>query len=119
MDGSTPTIIDNPGIRIEPNFLSIEEQEKLRFESKMMLSLYGYSTVPYWTRPNWNKQIAGLISKTRVNSIKVTGRDPKKTMAQPPMTEHAKALREEQELALIKTKPYETNTETQAPWKAA
>eukprot|EP01083_Nonionella_stella_P200936 735411_1 len=40
-------------------------------------------------------------------------------MAQPPMTEHAKALREEQELALIKTKPYETNTETQAPWKAA
>lgn len=116
MDGSTPSLLDNPGIRIESDFLSEEEQEKLRFESKMMLSLYGYSTIPFWTRPNWNKQISGLLSKTRVNAIKVTGRDPKQIVADPPMTEHAQTLREDQDAALIKTKPYEANEPTQAPW---
>merc|ERR1719203_1185928 len=49
MDGSTPSIMDNPGIRIESEFLTKEEQERLRFESKMMLSLYGYSAIPFWT----------------------------------------------------------------------
>lgn len=119
MDGSSPSLMENPGIRIESDFLSVEEQEKLRFESKMMLSLYGYSTIPFWTRPNWNKQISGLLSKTRVNAIKVTGRDPKQIMTEPPMTDHARSLREDQDAALVKTKPYEANEPTQAPWKWA
>jgi len=119
MDGSTPSLLENPGIRIESDFLSPEEQQKLRFESKMMLSLYGYSTIPFWTRPNWNKQIAGLLSKTRVNAIKITGRDPKQIISDPPMTDHARSLREEQEAALVKTKPYEANEPSQAPWKWA
>lgn len=32
MDGSTLTLNDNPGIRIESNFLSKEEQDRLRLE---------------------------------------------------------------------------------------
>eukprot|EP01083_Nonionella_stella_P257920 882280_1 len=119
MDGSTPGIMHNPGIRIESDFLTPQEQERLRFESKMMLSLYGYSTIPFWTRPNWNKQISGLLSQTRVNAIKVTGRDQNKALKEIPMTDHAKSLREEQEAAIIKTKPYETNEQRPAPWKSA
>lgn len=119
MNGSTIPIMDNPGIRIEPNFLNEEEQEKLRFETKMMLSLYGYSTIAFWARPNWNKQIAGLLSKTRVNAIKVSGRDTASAVHQPEMTEHARELKKEQEDALIKTKPYETNEPNRAPWGSA
>ena len=119
MNGSTLSIMDNPGIRIERNFLSNEEQEKLRFETKMILSLYGYSTIAFWARPNWNKQIAGLLSKTRVNAIKVSGRDTSSSVHQPEMTEHARELKKEQEDALIKTKPYETNEPIRAPWGSA
>lgn len=119
MNGQAPSIMDNPGIRVEPDFLSEEEQEQLRFETKMMISLYGYSTISFWLRPNWNKQIASLSSKTRVNAVKVSGRDTDSNVHQPGMTEHAKQLKQEQETAIVKTKPYESNEPIRAPWGAA
>lgn len=62
----------------------------------IMIAQYGYSTIPYWSRPNWNKQISNLLSKTRVNATKVSGRKYEDISRASPLNEHAKQLREEQ-----------------------
>lgn len=115
MKGIAPSIIHNPGIRIESNFLSNEEQSRLCLDCKSLIALYGYSVIPFYVRPNFNKQLSYLESKSRVNAIKVSGR-PIDEYALPKRTDAAEEMRIEQEELLPKLHSYQKNDPTQAPW---
>lgn len=114
--GGVPQITENPGIRVEPSFLNEAEQEDLRFDSRILVSHYGYSVIPFYVRRNFNKQIAFLKSDVKVNAFKVTGREPQENTLNPNRTKESEQMRQEREALIIKTNPWESNEPNAAPW---
>ena len=115
MDGSVPQITENPGIRVEPSFLSESEQNQLRFDCKVLLAHYGYSVIPYYIKPHFDKQISKLRSSTKVNAFKASGKEINMDL-NVNIGGDIDELKRQQESLVVKTNPWESNKPNAAPW---
>ncbi|ETO19194.1 hypothetical protein RFI_18037 [Reticulomyxa filosa] len=118
MKGQSPLLGENPGIRIEENFLSPNEQKQLRLDAHVLLNQYGYSSIPFYMKDTFLKQLGMYQSRPtlKVNAFKCSGRPPADELQESNWTPAIQQAKKEHDAHEKPQYAYESNPPVAAPW---
>lgn len=73
LDAHAVSLADNPGVRVEPDFLDAEFQNELRLDSRIAMARFGYSTIPIYVLGQYAQNLFHYLSHTRPNATRCSG----------------------------------------------